>query len=800
MTVRLTLVSLPLMLQLSCSSYEAEKTVITYQQMDQFITRADSLLRIGNADSAGLLFAFVSSAQPANLRTLLGLGKSALAVRDWDRAVECGEKVCDIDPGSLAGRYIEAVARTEKGAFAFREPGSHGPSFAGDWGRARRLFTWVLGRDSSFEDVLYQFALLNRYEGNKEGALNLVARQEALRPDLVGPRIGEYRVYEYWIATEDSANIINWLRTLPGSLPRYYEGEVCRRHRNLVRADSIFEGLLTDPGEVSLQAVRLSLARLSMQQGNEVAAELEYWKAVGELSDPLGSEVLFEDLKYIVSDKELYLFKGLDSVKQQRDFFRSFWNFRNPSFALKFNPRLREHIKRYVAAEHRYEFYGARTRFNNPDRLNQLKFPAAFSLNDKFNDMGLIYLRHGAPDDIVRHENTQEISAMDMEDDPRIGTLKNSSIREKIELLKEIRQRYKDAQFYLGAINDSFESWLYDATAESPRMIFHFQMHQAVGNNWRLTPLPDNDPMLGELAGWDPKYSRMYWGHELDRVPLQTQITAESRELVNHALSTENESREKKVETFRFPHAVDVFRAPGGKCLMDVSYAIPLASISRSLPDTLQTVPVEIGFSLVDARSEHAASQVDTVNVDIFHSRKGMILDLIRYTVPPDSYAVAMHLRPLVGEKLATWKQTIRAANFARAGFMISSIQLLRPSGDQTGLDIDGVKVVQSPLLTYVRTEKLLVYFQMYHLVADADGVTSCRTECILQPFDDPDPAKEILVYTKDKTGTDEMAAQFCQIDVHYVPAGRYRLIVKATDRKRVETCVAERELQLLKP
>jgi len=35
---------------------------------------------------------------------------------------------------------------------------------------------------------------------------------------------------------------------------------------------------------------------------------------------------------------------------------------------------------------------------------------------------------------------------------------------------------------------------------------------------------------------------------------------------------------------------------------------------------------------------------------------------------------------------------------------------------------------------------------------------------------------------------------------VHYVPAGHYRLIVKATDRKRVETVTSEREIQIVKP
>ncbi|HTR98718.1 MAG TPA: hypothetical protein VML00_03145, partial [Bacteroidota bacterium] len=194
------------------------------------------------------------------------------------------------------------------------------------------------------------------------------------------------------------------------------------------------------------------------------------------------------------------------------------------------------------------------------------------------------------------------------------------------------------------------------------------------------------------------------------------------------------------------------------------------------------------------------ATQLDTVRVDIARSRTGMILDLIRYTVPPDSYAVSMHLRPLVGDRIATWRETVRAGDFSRPGFRMSSIQLLRPSPVQGALEMDGVRVVQSPLSTIVRNEKLLVYFQMYHLVPDVDGVTSYKINCLLQPRNNPDPAKGISIYTTERTGKEEMAAQFCQIDVHYVPPGDYTLIVSATDRRRVETISGTREIRIVKP
>lgn len=734
-----------------------------------------------------------------SVREMIGLGKAALAERHWSEALDLANHVMEIDTANVSSRYIAALACREIGAFAFREPGFAGPSRHGDWSHSRRLFTWVLDRDSSFEDVLYQFALLLRNEGDRDGALGLDAAQVLRRPDLVGPQVGRYKLFRYFMVTEDSSDFIGWLGKLPGSLPRYFMGETFRRHGNLAAAESLLTDLVNHPGDVAPQAVRLSLARVRFKQGDRPGAETEYWKAVQDLRSPLGSAILFEDLKCIMSDGELEYYKNIDSVSRQRDFFRSFWNFRNPSLALKTNLRLQEHIRRYIQAEADYEYYGSRTSVNNPDRLNELRFPGAFALNDEFNDMGLIYLRQGDPDDIIRHDYSPFDD--DGGSDPRLAPLshKNATKEEK-EYAKEIIQRTLDGQHLFSYQHDSFESWLYDATPESPRMIFHFQKHNAVGNNWRLTAAPVFDPMIAELQMWDSRYQRLYNGREDDRVPIQTQIKTESQTLVGYALSTEKQTWEKKTERFQFPHSIDLFRAPDGRTLLDVSYAIPLASLSHALPDSVKSIPIEIGFSLVDAKSHHSASQRDTMEVGLTRTRTGAIIDLIRYTVPPDSYAVSMHIRPLIVNMIGTWRQALRVRDFSRPDFMMSSVQFLRPSTERGALAIEGVKVVQSPFRTQVRTEPFYVYFQIYHLVPDASGNTSYLTECILLPQGEEDVGKGVVVYTREKKGKEEMAAEFCQIDLHTVDPGRYRLIVSVTDRKRVQTLSAGREVEILKP
>jgi hypothetical protein len=763
----------------SCTNHVSTRAPLNIQQIESSLSHADMLLGAGNIDSARSLFADVRDAAGQDLRAIVGLGKVALAKHDWREALDLARDGLKIDTGSNSCHYLAAIAEREIGtSFMWRNP---------HWQTARTHIERILEHDSSFEDVLYQYALLERYNGYgdfiqersnryRDHALELARGQIARKPDLVGARLGLYKLYKYYMAVQDSAEFLGWVKDQPGGVPRYFIGEILRRNGNLAGAESVFTELLHAPGDVSLQAIRLSRSRLRFQQGDGEAAEAEYWKGLQELTTELGAAILFEDLKHIISDAELDYYRGLDSVRAKVDFFRTFWNFRNPSLALRSNLRLREHIRRCLVVEEKYEYYGFKTWFSNPD--NELTFPRAFALNEEFNDMGLIYLRQGSPDDNVRHayaafdDDTEEAGG-----DARIG---NYNPDEDVE----------------------YQSWLYHSTTEAPKRIFHFQKHRSAGNNWRLVSYPASDRMLRQLAAWDPTFEHMRkpQGGDLERATVENDVRADSRVLVEYALSTDKQSWEKKISTFRFPHAVDVFRAPDGRSLLDISYAIPLATLAHFLPDTLQSVRVEIGFSLVDARSHTTVSHLDTLTMDLSRSRTGAIVDLIRYTVPPDSYAVSMHLRPLSSDIFGSWKQTLRASDYSRRAFAMSSLQFLRPVSGSGTLQIDGVKVMQSPFRTHVRTEPLYVYFQIYNLIPDGDGNTSYATECRLLSAGEDEWDKGTVVFRREKVGKEAMAIEFCTLDVRTMSAGRYTLVMRATDRMRVETIMGIRDIEILKP
>ena len=751
----------------SCANHQSSRLPLITPSDTLKLRHAEALILAGGLDSARGVLAAMRDDIGDDPQILTGLARIALAQREWNSALRFAKDGLRGDSGNIWLHYIAAVAAREAGVF-LQEMNAY-------WHVSRDHFEWVLRRDSLFHDVLGEYATLERYCGSPDHALQLARAQIRRAPNDPSGIMVLYKLFRYYMATVSPAEFTAMVRPLPGEWSRFFEGEVRRRSGDLVGADSVFTRLLEHPGEVSPQAVRLARARLLMTKGLPEDAEREYMKGLQELEGEFGAAILFDDLKYIISDTELSAYESLSTTRARIEFIRTFWNFRNPSLALPSNGRLQEHIQRYLTAEERYEFYGFRTWFTAPD--NELVFPRASALNEEFNDMGLVYLRHGRPDDITRHG----YSVFDTDDG------------------SEGEDRF--ANYFMRPLADEFESWLYDARGDAPRLILHFQKFRSSRNYWRLTGQPAARAMLANLTLWDHRYSMQLKARTpAEAAGLESELRTEARDVVRHALATEEAHREERSLRIAFPHAVDMFRGAGEGTLLDISYAVPIATLARSLPDTLRNVPVEVGFSMIDARSEHRVSELDTVVIDLRKRRTGALVDLIRYTVPPDSYAVSMHLRPLVGSILGTWKQVLRVRDFSKAGLSMSSIQLLRPSPQPGALEIDGVKVIQSPFATHIRTEPFFLYFQIYDLIPNGDGTTSYTTDCRLVARGDKAWEDGIVIHAKQKVGRERTVSEFYKIDLATIKPGRYTLVVRVTDRMRFASTAALRVVELVTP
>jgi hypothetical protein len=85
---------------------------------------------------------------------------------------------------------------------------------------------------------------------------------------------------------------------------------------------------------------------------------------------------------------------------------------------------------------------------------------------------------------------------------------------------------------------------------------------------------------------------------------------------------------------------------------------------------------------------------------------EGSYISLFRRTLLPDSLRVAMHVRTLgggTGRDMERIPERPRRS-LIRGSFSLSDLQFLLPSTEPASIEIDGVRILQSPFRAYRRS------------------------------------------------------------------------------------------------
>jgi hypothetical protein len=512
--------------------------------------------------------------------------------------------------------------------------------------------------------------------------------------------------------------------------------------------------LAADPA-ISKAPAYLSLARLHYQREQPQAAEKFFWQAVDGIRDQAEALLVFDEVKYIVTETELQEYQRLAAPQEYIDYFHRLWVSRDPTPAASFNARLEEHYRRWLYVEKGYLFDRFRSWVNNPDKLGYLKFPPAYYLNDRFNDKGLIYLRHGEPDE-------------------RVVTV---------------------------AAALSNESWRYAPTETTPELMFHFVVDEFAGaSNWRLTAVLPNADMWADRVTWDSDYFRLLRGDPLEHLKLVDDLASKSVEAVDTGFRTDRHSWDKAVKPLEFDSYTACFKAPDGKTALEVYYSLPLPPRQEleKMRDT--TVVYEHGLALHDMQW----LPVQRWNDEITKAKlaglepEQNLLGQNRLSAEPDSYHVAFFIRQPATQRLEGWKQDINFPDFSKNELAMSSIVLasdIAPASGSGSFVKNGLRITPNPSRRSKRKEPVHVYFEVYNLAPNAEGNSSFSIEytALLQKekksgtqklfslFGSGDkPATTLVVERQAEAAT---SVEYLALDLGKAGEGDFRLSIKLTDR-----------------
>lgn len=674
---------------------------------------------------------------------------------DYRRAENLLSRLLKEDPENVEAHYLRARSYAQF-VKAFRP--------AIEYQSAESDFEWVLARDSSYRDVLYQYALLNRYDERFERAIELTHAQLRYHPELEEAHHGLFQFYRLYVSITKPEKALAYLSAHPSYYAEYVRSEVLRRQGKLNEAEAVLTGLARRPLPIPSQPVILSLARVAYAKGEPEAAERYVWMAVDRIGSRLDADLVMDDVKYIVSEEEWAEYQAISDVAGWKEFFRTFWAKRDPIPSDPVNWRLAEHYRRLAVAERDHVWIGTRDWHTTPDTLGILQFPGTFDLNGEFTDKGIVYIRHGEPDEKITSVTVGGIEAID--------------------------------------------SWRYN----NPPMSFHFSFVR----HWRFVPVPQRPEVFGDLSHWGREYAdlavladrqlkyqaiRGMFGVDRnvvdvdregrERHHIEYRLSERIREWVAEALVTDRHTWPDSITAMPIPHVLAAFRGTDGRTDLDVHFALPSGFVSEELDRDTGSLPVEVGLSVQDGAFRTAAEQADTLTMRMSRDESDALLSAFRVSLPPDSYRVALHARPVGTHLLGGYVNEVDVPDFSAPGLAMSDVLPAFSVRERTvpPRNRADMQIRVNPSGRFATTEGVDLYFEVYNLRPGAGGRTRYAVEYVLTP-EDPSMLERVigkgkrasLTLKTEHEGAGETTVEYAEIDVADVEPGRYVLTVRVTD------------------
>lgn len=725
------------------------------EKLDSLIVRAERLRLRFEYEKARKLFEQARRMAPKNREVLMGLGKVEIAQEKWGKADGRFDDILKRDKNDVEAHYYSGICDREVGKFKALLLRNI------DFGQAEKHFDFILARDSLYLDTVFQLALLEHYRDHHERAVELGHTAVRLRPDLSSTQVGLFRLYRYYIDHNGKDEILKRLKERPSEHTRYFVGEKYRLMQKYAAADSIFFGLMTNESKMNKQRLILSLAKIYYAQNLPSAGEEFFWQAVDSIKTAIDADLVFEDVKYILTDEEYNEYRLLNHAEAYKTFFRKMWSRRDPMPAAGVNARLAEHYRRLSYAEQHYAFDGVRSHFNSPDKLNYLAFPAAYRLNGEFNDKGLVYLRHGPPDDTA---------------------------------------------FNVSGSSLSNESWRYVKTQEFDELTFHFVVDvNATADNWRLTPILNDPAMLEARLQWGPIYHRMLTAQPNEIMSFENDMASASMKSVETGFATDRHSWNKKIEPLDTPFYVATFREASGKTRLELYYAIALSQLANDPKQPGTTAVLEKGFALQNRAWEPVHRfdrQVRLQSSEHPQIMGGMYLDVFRCSVAPDSYQVSFYARrtDVTPNRLGGFNFKEFVKDYRSPKLMLSDLLLafnIEPATREDLFTRNGLRLVPNPHRNFDRQKPIALYFEIYNLALDASGKSAFTVEYTVQLLEKKKSGlgkitgvfgggtKSKITLAAEREGESATAIETIGLDLSKAEAGEFELTVIVHDRNK---------------
>ena len=736
---------------------------LTEEERDQAIRKSWEFQLIRdryNAFFADEIIRTIRSSFPHEVDTMSTIGLRFITHDDYQNAQPWFELCLRKEPDHILSNYGYAICRREAG----KNLGLFGRGE--EWRASERHFNKTIELDSTHSDVLYQYALLQVYKKNFPFAVQLVHRQLAANTGSRSGRTGIFRIYYTVLQEMKPEEFLSLLQTRNSFYDRYFMAEWYRLQDRHEEAETILQSLIANSRDFPLVPAFLSLVRIHVSDHRFERAEEMYWQAVFSVTNRAEQDLLLEDFLTIVDEKEYNLFTKDIPPSRLSEALHAFWLRRNPLPSLPYNARLIEHYRRINYAEREFTVSHFHHRGYKENESYEFHFPAWYSENYRYNDMGLIYIRYGAPDDriFVQGRDPGDLAAQ-----------------------------------FAGSFAPNM-SWLYQSREDHPQMVFHFTIPKtAPPGYWVLVPGFDVKEIWDALSTWS--ISRM-GDYMMDRVAD-----------VDYALQTDRHTWPREIIPLEMDLLVDQYKKNDEQETIELSIGIP-EGILLSGEKSDNAIELETACTIVNGEMIPAIEKrrFHTIRInDDSQFVKDLFLTQFTFDLHRTPVNITLHARIPEQNKL-NGRRFLHDLNIPVRNRL--SLSTLKPAFDISRTDRDGkttrdiFKIIPNPTRTFPHNDPVYIYYEIYDLAFNTEGKTDYTVRFTLQKTGKRGLAKRIFgVFSSGKsyqvsvesnqTGDRRDVSDYIIFDMSNVKRGEYELSLYVTDHIMDETAVADRTIFL---
>lgn len=576
---------------------------------------------------------------------------------------------------------------------------------------------------------------------------------------------------------------------------------------DLEKMREAIESLPEEGFSAATRQLLLTYALANLDRPAEAAAAYE--AGLGALATGREAGLYWHDLRPIVSPRTDAEFESLP-VEQRGDFIRRYWQRLADEAFVSVDERLVEHYRRL---HHAYQSY----RLLLPERRHYSGLAAYVpAWQTGFDDRGVIYLRHGPPDDIATFSGPQVERNVSWkyeraDGDPLVFHFVSD---EDVADYKLVR-RLSDAVVTGGTSMSG--TTMFNQGCGSGRACDGYDARILTEN------LRDLQELYSSRGHLSPVYDRA--ATRLDPQILQSEESMLAQDI---AVGTGSQSYEPETagDPLLYPVYPVAFKDPDGTTAVHFYYALPAALVSViPRPDGGSAVDYRYQLLVHDEGSEPVARQQQDVTIStsgpIPQDAGAMLPGVRAASLAPGEYQYGMKVTDLMSGKSGIVQGQVRVDDMVTPDLAMSGVVLAHSvspaSADGAFVRWGRYKVLALPSRMFRRSQPVYVYYEVYGLDPGASGGVAYRTTYTLEAREGGrnvvarffsavgdllggGEERGAITYSFERTqpGAADPLLEYFSLDVSDSPPGEYTLRVEVEDLSGGSPVVREVPLTLV--